>query len=326
MKEIEYFKGVKVGIVGYGKLGQALESRIYAREDMCLVAIFSKREGLVSPYGTLLAKTDDLPSFENRIDYLFLCGGSFSDMEELSIKCARIFNTIDCYDNHAKMSEYISSLGKVNKESKTTSLVACGWDPGLFSMMRCLLSSISEGDATTFWGKGISQGHSNALRQIGGVKDALSYTIPVARAIKQCKDGEYVPDKQKHKRVCYVHKEHSASKRALREIICHVPDYFEGYDVRVHFVSQTRLNKMKQKLFHRGEVFKSFSIKENHFDMNFSLNLDSNPLFTAECLLIGLNALKSLARAKKYGTFTLFDIPLKYLSPLPKPNLVSKYI
>lgn len=326
MKEIEYFGGINVGIVGYGKLGQALENRIYSQENLNLVAIFSKREGLVSPYGSMFVKKENLEEYAGRIDYLFLCGGSFDEMTALSVSCAKLFNTIDCYDTHSNMWDYLSNLNDVNKENKTTSLIACGWDPGLFSMMRCLMFSLGQDAPFTFWGKGLSQGHSNALRQVKGVKDAISYTIPINTALKSCYNSENVPEKERHERVCYVVKEKTASKKALSKIIPLIPNYFEGYKVKVHFVSQYRLNKMKQSMPHRGEVFKSLYPQDKKCFMKFSLDLDSNPHFTAECMLMGLKALNNLSKAKKYGAFTLFDIPLKYFTSLSKKELVTKFL
>ena len=203
--------------MGYGALGQAVEKCIYNRDDLSLVAIFSKRENLISPFGSMFANMDKLENFADRIDYLFLCGGSYDEMEKLSVRCAQHFNTIDCYDTHAKMSEYISSLNKVCRESKKSSLCACGWDPGIFSMMRVLFSSVGTGDIYTFWGKGISQGHSNALRKVAGINDALSYTIPRKDAICKIKDGEKVAEKERHIRKCFICKDKRAKKFAIKK-------------------------------------------------------------------------------------------------------------
>ena len=305
-------KKTKIGIVGYGNLGMALEQDILASNKYEIVAIFSKRN-ISSPHGTKVDLYSNIVSYVGQIDIMLLCGGSYGEQEEITKELLKNFDTIDCFDTHAKMKEYSLALNRIAKENKKVALFGCGWDPGLFSAMRCYFESISLGKSHTFWGKGLSQGHTNALKQISGVKDALQFTIPNKKILKKCKkDSSFVPpEKDKHSRLCYIVKEETASAKEIIKTVRQMPNYFEGYKVKIKFVSQHSLDKLKKDKSHRGQVFDKFSILGRHFEMWFGLELESNALFTARIMQTCINALLSYKNHKKYGAYSMLDIPPK---------------
>ena len=305
-------KKIKIGIVGYGNLGMALEQDILESSNYEIVAIFSKRN-ISSPHGTKVEMQSNILNYIGQIDIMLLCGGSYGEQEEMTKELLKSFDTIDCFDTHAKMIDYSKSLEQIAKENKKVALFGCGWDPGLFSMMRCIFDSISLGKSHTFWGKGLSQGHTNALKQINGVKDALQFTIPNKKILKKCKkDSSFVPpEKDKHSRLCYIVKEESASAKEIVKNIHQMPNYFEGYKVKIKFVPQAYLDRLKKDKSHRGQVFDNFSILSRHFEMWFGLDLESNALFTARIMQTCINALLSYKKHKKYGAYSMLDIPPK---------------
>ena len=307
-------KKLKVGIVGYGNLGMAVEQNLANNSEMELIAIFSKRN-VKSNLGNKVENANNIYKYEGEIDVLFLCGGSYDEVENTALALCQKFDTIDCFDTHAKMQVYSQNLNKITKENKRISLYACGWDPGLFSVMRSLFESICEKNVQTFWGKGVSQGHTNALKQIDGIVDALQYTIPNKKVLAKCKnDCDYdVDNNQKHVRLCYVVKDKKANKKQIVKYIKSVPNYFQGQKVITKFVSQNKLNKLKHDKSHKGEVFGKLHLCNKTFSMNFDLKLESNPIFTARVMLVCARALINLKYAHKYGAYSMLDLPIKYL-------------
>ena len=287
---------IKVGIVGYGNLGKAIEKKVNQSENFELVAIFSKRK---------LSNTidyRDIEEYKNKIDILFLCGGSQNELEDQGKKLIENFNIVDSYDNHTRLKRYIFDIDSLAKKNKKVALCSFGWDPGLFSMMRALFDSLGFAPYT-FWGKGLSQGHTQAIKNIEGVIDAVQFTLPNKQIEKRIKQGEDVKrDKSFHKRLCYVVARNKEQERIKKQIIT-MPDYFDGYETLVHFVSQEKLDTIKS-FAHKGEV-----ITQNN-TMSFSLNLLSNPEFTATVATTFAGAIYQLSKEKKYGAYTILDLPI----------------
>ena len=287
---------IKVGIVGYGNLGKAIEKKVNQSENFELVAIFSKRK---------LSNTidyRDIEEYKNKIDILFLCGGSQNELEDQGKKLIENFNIVDSYDNHTRLKRYIFDIDSLAKKNKKVALCSFGWDPGLFSMMRALFDSLGFAPYT-FWGKGLSQGHTQAIKNIEGVIDAVQFTLPNKQIEKRIKQGEDVKrDKSFHKRLCYVVARNKEQERIKKQIIT-MPDYFDGYETLVHFVSQEKLDTIKS-FAHKGEV-----ITQNN-TMSFSLNLLSNPEFTATVATTFAGAIYRLSKEKKYGAYTILDLPI----------------
>ena len=248
-------KKIKVAIVGYGNLGKGVESAVKHSEWFELVKIFSKREGLTSPFGTKFDLTKNLDKYENKIDVLFLCGGSFSDIETIGPETIKKFNTVDSFDTHAKLEAYITKLDKAAKTNKHVAVSAGGWDPGLMSMIRTIFNSIApvHKPANSFWGMGVSQGHSDAIRRIEGVKNAIQYTIPSKKIVKNCSaQFDYVPQaNQKHIRLCYVALKDGADANKVKNEIVNMPNYFLGYKTIVKF-------KIKQKILKKHGLINNF--------------------------------------------------------------------
>lgn len=299
---------LKVGIVGYGNLGREVERQVKLNSQFELVAIFSRRkiEGLL-PF-------EEIENFKGKIDMMFLCVGSQNELEQTAFRVIKNFNTLDCYDNHARLKAYIQKQNKLAKENDKVALCALGWDPGLFSLMRGLFASIGR-TPYTFWGKGLSQGHTQALKAIPHVEDAIQFTLPNKQAINKVKHGAQIKaDKHLHKRLCYVvcEREHEAE---IKKQIVSMPDYFLGYKTTVKFVTQTQLDKIKN-FAHKGVV-----LTPNE-EMEFNLNLPSNPAFTASVVLGYACAVLKLVEAKKFGAFTVFDLPLNLILPTEKWNYI----
>ena len=287
---------IPVGIVGYGNLGQNVEKHLLNSDIFELKAVFSKRSLINAvPYSKI-------ENYKDKIELLFLCGGSQNELESQSFNLIQNFSIAESYDNHARLESYISKLDLIAKENKKVALCSFGWDPGLFSFMRGLFDSL-DSPPYTFWGKGLSQGHTQAIKNISGVIDAVQFTIPNEDAIDLIKQGIDVErGKLLHKRQCFVVANKADKERIYREIVT-MPDYFDGYETEVNFVSQEELNSIK--IFsHRGSVL---SKKD---EMNFSLELNSNPDFTSRVLTTFARNYASLKEKKEYGSFTIFDLPL----------------
>lgn len=298
-------KKIRVGIVGYGNLGKCVEQKVLSDDRFRLVAIFSRRN-VTSFFGTTCDKFDNIKSYKRKIDIMFLCGGSKTDTEQQALVVAKDFHTIDSFDNHAHIATFRQVLNEQNLKNKKCSIICCGWDPGLFSLVRTLFEKI-EGVSETFWGKGVSQGHSQALRSLCGVEDAIQFTIPSKREMKRVERGERAIQNKKHSRLCFVQAKKGANKKELRAQICNMPNYFEGQKTKIKFCRQKKIDKLKCNMFHKGFVSTLGGT------MRFELNLQSNPSFTASVLVAYSLALQHLEEQKQFGAKTIVEIPPSYL-------------
>ena len=318
---------IKVGIVGYGNLGKGVNIALSKSADMQCVGIFTRRNpsALVPVIDTPVYSINNLQKFKGEIDVLLLCGGSATDLPTLTAEILKDFNTVDSFDTHAKIPEYFDKLDKVAKENNTLCAISIGWDPGIFSIARQLFGAILPcGKDYTFWGKGVSQGHSDAIRRINGVKNAIQYTVPVESALERVRSGEnpQLSTREKHFRECFVALEDGADPAEVEKQIVTMPYYFADYDTQVNFVSEEEVKQMQTKLAHGGFVFRTGNTSNENADvLELSLKLDSNPEFTASVLVAYARAVAKLKKEGKVGALTVFDIPLKYLSPLPEEQL-----
>lgn len=310
---------IRLGIVGYGNLGKGVEKAIRQNPDMELIAIFTRRAPESIQSESLVAALDDIKDFIEKIDVMMLCGGSAKDLPEQTTYISQFFNTVDSFDTHAKIPEYFAQVDAVAKQSKHLSLISTGWDPGLFSLARLLGQCVlPEGEDYTFWGKGLSQGHSDAVRRVKGVKNGVQYTIPSEDAKAKVRSGENpnLSTAEKHIRVCYVVPEEDADLKEIEIAIKTMPHYFEPYQTEVHFISEEELAKNHSAMPHGGTVFRtgvsSTGAKQR---VEFGLDLESNPEFTASVLTAYARGVSKMARAGQTGAVTVFDIPFGYLSP-----------
>lgn len=312
----------RIGILGYGNLGKGVEFAIRQNADMELAAVFTRRAPetvrIASP-GVQVFGIDMLEKMRGSIDVLILCGGSATDLPEQGPACAALFNTIDSFDTHAKIPEHFAAVDKAARGGGNVAIISVGWDPGMFSLNRLYANCIlPEGRDYTFWGKGISQGHSDAIRRIEGVADGKQYTIPVPEALEAVRGGG-TPDltpRQSHTRHCYVVIEPGADKARIEKEIKTMPNYFSDYNTIVNFVSQEELDRDHGRMPHGGFVLRrgTTGSGSNHL-IEYSLKLDSNPEFTANVLVAYARAAHRLASEKAIGARTVFDIPPAYLSP-----------
>jgi len=319
---------IKVGIVGYGNIGRGVEAAITQSPDMELVAVFTRRAPETLKIETATAKVehmDALLNYKGIIDVMILCGGSATDLPVQGPELAANFNTIDSFDTHARIPEYFESVNEKALEAGTTSIISVGWDPGLFSMIRMMSGAILPvGEDYTFWGKGVSQGHSDALRRVEGVKNAIQYTIPMDEAVESVRRGDNpkLTTRQKHLRECFVVAEEGADLAAIENTIKTMPNYFADYDTIVNFVSEEELKANHSKMPHGGFVFRTGVTgleEENKQIIEFSLKLDSNPQFTANVLVAYARAAVRMNKEGMKGAKSVFDVPLSYLSA--KSNL-----
>lgn len=318
---------IKVGIVGYGNLGRGVCLAVQKADDMECVGIFTRRnpESVNPVVNYDVYSIDRLSEFKGKIDVLLLCGGSATDLPVITRDILKDFNTVDSFDTHAKIPEYFDTLDRVAKENKTLGAISIGWDPGLFSVARMLFGAVlPDGRDYTFWGKGVSQGHSDAVRRIDGVKNAIQYTIPKEDALASVRAGENptLSASDKHLRECFVAVEDGADKSLIEKTIKEMPNYFADYQTVVHFVSDEEVKLMQKKLSHGGFVIRSGNTTDdNSHILELSLKLDSNPEFTGSVLTAYGRAVARLAAEGKTGVLTVFDIPLKYLSPKSNDEL-----
>jgi len=314
---------IKIGIVGYGNLGKGVKKGISNYPDMNLTAIFTRRpvESInITEKEIKILNVDDAQKYKDKIDVMILCGGSATDLPVQGPAFAKMFNTIDSFDTHNKIPEYYEKMNKAASENENTSAISIGWDPGLFSINRTLFEAIlPQGKGYTFWGPGVSQGHSDAIRRIKGVKNAIQYTVPINESIDRVRSGDN-PDlktDEKHLRKCYVVIEKDANQEKIEEQIKNMPDYFADYQTEVNFISEKELQKEHSQMPHGGFVIRSAKTgenKENKQLLEFSLKLDSNPEFTASVLIAYARAVHKLNQEGTTGAKTVFDIPLSYLS------------
>jgi diaminopimelate dehydrogenase len=322
---------IRVAICGYGNLGKGVEKGLSKSSDMELVAIFTKRDpnSLTINSNATVVNISEVDKWKDKVDVVIMCGGSATDLPEQVPAMASMFNTVDSFDTHARIPEYIEKVNEVATANNKVSIISIGWDPGLFSLFRLYANSIlSSGSTYTFWGKGVSQGHSDAIRRIKGVKNAVQYTIPNPEAISRVRLGECptLSTREKHTRECFVVAENEEDKTRIEKEIKEMPNYFDEYDTTVNFVSEEVLKSEHNKLPHGGFVIHSGNTGENKHVMEFSLKLDSNPEFTSSVLIAFARANYRLSQNKDYGAKTIFDIPPILLSPDSRNDLIKKYL
>jgi len=313
---------MKLGILGYGNLGKGVECAVEQNSDVDLVAVFTRRNPEALSIKSKTARVLNVSEIENwkdKIDVLILCGGSATDLPEQTPKYARLFNVIDSFDTHAKIPEHYENVNKSALETNHTAIISVGWDPGLFSLNRMYANAIlPEGNDYTFWGKGISQGHSDAIRRIKGVKNAKQYTIPVDSAIASVRNCENptLTTREKHTRECFVVLDEGADAKKVEQEIVNMPNYFADYNTTVHFISEEELIKNHSGIPHGGFVLRTGKTGNgNNHIIEYNLKLDSNPEFTSCVLVAYARAAYKLAQEKQFGCKTVFDIAPVYLSP-----------
>jgi diaminopimelate dehydrogenase len=323
---------IRIGLAGYGNLGKGVEQAIKKYADMSLEAVFTRRDpsSLELASDTPAVSMSEISKWQDKIDVLILCGGSATGLPEQGPELASMFNTVDSFDTHARIPEYFESVNYKALEGDHLSLISCGWDPGLFSLSRVLFNSIlPDGQDYTFWGKGVSQGHSDAIRRIPGVIDARQYTIPSEDAITAAssKDRPQLTTREKHRRECYVAVEDSADKALIEKTIVEMPNYFADYDTTVNFISLEELKSVHGGLPHGGFVIRNGETSENTTQVaQLSLKLDSNPEFTASVLTAYARAIYRMSQQGRRGAVTVFDIPVGLLSPMSAADLRKDYL
>ncbi len=321
---------IRAGIFGYGNLGKGIECAINAAPDMELVAVFTRRDPSsvkLMTKGVEVVSATDVLAYKDKIDIMILCGGSATDLPEQTPALAQNFNVIDSFDTHAKIPEHFKKVNEAAVGSKHIALISAGWDPGMFSLNRLYATAIlPEGRDYTFWGKGVSQGHSDAVRRIKGVADARQYTCPVESALEAVRSGSnpVLTTRQKHTRVCYVVLKEGADPAYVEDQIKNMPNYFSDYDTTVHFISQEELDREHKGLPHGGFVFRSgvtgFNKEHKHL-IEYRLKLDSNPEFTANVIVAFARASVRMHKEGACGCKTVFDVAPAYLSPLSAGEL-----
>ena len=314
---------IRIGILGYGNLGRGVECAIKQNPDMELAAVFTRRAPdtvSILTKEAYVCNIADVESWKDKIDVMILCGGSATDLPEQTPMYAKYFNVVDSFDTHARIPEHYDNVDKAAKESGTVGIISVGWDPGMFSLNRMYAGAVlSSGKDYTFWGKGVSQGHSDAIRRIAGVKNAKQYTIPVEAALESVRNGENpgLTTRQKHTRECFVVLEDGADAAKIEEEIKTMPNYFADYDTTVHFISEEELMANHSGIPHGGFVIRSGKTgweEENSHVIEYSLKLDSNPEFTASVIVAYARAAYKLSQEGQSGCKTVFDIAPAYLS------------
>ncbi len=314
---------IRIGIVGYGNLGRGVECAVKHNPDMELVGVFTRREPQSLEILTETANVysiEEAVNMKDDIDVMILCGGSATDLPKQTPQFAKMFNVVDSFDTHAKIPEHFEAVDKAAKKGGKTAIISVGWDPGMFSLNRLYANAIlTEGKDYTFWGKGVSQGHSDAIRRIEGVKNGKQYTIPVESALEAVRNGENpeLTTRQKHTRECFVVVEEGADKARIESEIINMPNYFSDYDTTVHFISEEELLKNHSGIPHGGFVIRSGKTgwnNENTHIIEYSLKLDSNPEFTSSVIAAYARAAYRLNKEGQNGCKTVFDIAPAYLS------------
>ena len=326
---------IKIAILGYGNLGRGIESAIHQNDDLKLVAVFSRRDPAtvqISSPDVPVYHIDEILNHKDNIDILILCGGSATDLPAQTPEYAKYFSVIDSFDTHAKIPEHFSNVDKSAKENGNLAIISAGWDPGMFSINRLYASAIlPDGKDYTFWGKGVSQGHSDAIRRIKGVLDAKQYTIPKDKALEQVRSGSS-PDlttREKHLRECFVVAEEGADKARIEEEIKTMPNYFADYDTIVHFISLEELKANHSGIPHGGFVIRTGKTgldSEHTHLIEYSLKLDSNPEFTASVIVAFARAAYRMKKEGMTGYKTVFDVPPIYLSKEPREKIIEKML
>lgn len=320
---------IRIGILGYGNLAKGVESAIKDNEDMTLAAVFTRRDPSsvnIKTENVPVLHIDEVESYKDKIDVLVICGGSATDLPVQTPKYAEYFNVIDSFDTHAKIQEHFENTDKMSKKGGKISIISTGWDPGMFSLNRLYGSAVLPcGETYTFWGKGVSQGHSDAVRRIEGVKNAKQYTIPVDDALERVRGGEnpVLTTREKHTRECFVVAEEGADLQRIEKEIKEMPNYFADYDTTVHFITEEELERDHSGIPHGGFVIRTGETDggKNKHVIEYSLKLDSNPEFTSSVLVAFARAAYRLNKEGQSGCKTVFDIPPAYLSALDGATL-----
>ena len=309
-----------VAILGYGNLGRGVEKAILKNQDMNLVAIFTRRkpEDLKVNSSATVVNVDEIENWKDKVDVLIICGGSATDLPVQTPKYAKLFNVIDSFDTHAKIPEHYKNVDESAKTANKIAIISVGWDPGMFSLNRLYANAIlPDGKDYTFWGKGVSQGHSDAIRRIDGVLDAKQYTIPIESALEAVRMGKNpeLSTREKHKRECFVVAKDGADKAKIEQEIVSMPNYFVDYDTTVHFISKEELDKNHSGIPHGGFVLRSGESSDGTKHLiEYSLKLDSNPEFTSSVLVAYARSAHRLNKEGQCGCKTVFDIAPAYLS------------
>ncbi|MBO4948900.1 MAG: diaminopimelate dehydrogenase [Peptococcaceae bacterium] len=320
---------IRIGVLGYGNLGRGVELAIQHCPDMELAGVFTRRnpQSLQTVTGANVYSMEQAETMQNEIDVMILCGGSATDLPVQTPKFAQLYNVIDSFDTHAKIPEHFDAVDAAAKAAGKTAIISTGWDPGMFSLNRVLAQAIlPQGDTYTFWGKGVSQGHSDAIRRLDGVKDARQYTIPVETALEAVRNGEApnLTTRQKHLRECFVVAEEGADLAKIEYEIVTMPNYFADYDTTVHFISEEELRANHSGIPHGGFVIHSGKTgvnSENTHVIEYGLKLDSNPEFTASVLVAYARAAYGMHKDGITGCKTVFDVAPRYLSPMSDEQL-----
>ena len=314
---------IRIGILGYGNLGKGIECAIKHNPDLELKAVFTRRNPdsvKILTEGVKVCSAEDAPKWKDEIDVMILCGGSATDLPVQTPKLAEYFNVVDSFDTHARIPEHFAAVDEAAKKSGHVGMISVGWDPGLFSLNRLYANCILPGGHDyTFWGKGVSQGHSDAIRRIAGVKDARQYTIPVESALEAVRSGKNpeLTTREKHTRECFVVAEEGADLKKIEEEIVTMPNYFADYDTTVHFISEEELQRDHAGIPHGGFVIRTGSTgwnDENKHVIEYSLKLDSNPEFTSSVLVAYARATYRMNKEGQTGCKTVFDVAPAYLS------------
>ncbi len=313
----------RIGILGYGNLGKGVELAVAAAPDMELVAVFTRRDPSslqIKTQGVPVVSVNDVENWKDKIDVMILCGGSATDLPVQTPQYAKLFNVVDSFDTHARIPEHFANVDAAAKEAGKIAVISCGWDPGMFSLARVYSNAIlPDGNDYTFWGKGVSQGHSDAIRRVKGVKNAKQYTVPVESALEAVRSGKNpeLTTRDKHTRECYVVLEEGADAKAVEKEIKEMPNYFADYNTTVHFISEEELLKNHSGMAHGGFVFRSGKTgadKEHNHIIEYSLKLDSNPEFTTSVLVAVARAAARMQKEGMTGCKTMLDIAPSYLS------------
>ena len=324
---------IRIGIAGYGNLGRGVEASIARNPDMALVGIFTRRapEQLTALHpGVPVFSMDALPGYTEKIDVLILCGGSKEDLPQQGPALAALFNTVDSFDTHARIPEHFAAVDAPAQAHQKTALISAGWDPGMFSINRVLGEALLPDGATyTFWGKGLSQGHSDAIRRVPGVAGGVQYTLPVPTAVEQVRSGARpsLSTREKHQRECFVVLKDGADAQAVRQAITTMPHYFDEYDTTVNFISAEVLAREHSAMPHGGFVIRSGNTTpENAQVIEYGLTLGSNPEFTASVLVAYARAVHRMAQLGQFGAKTVFDVAPGWLSPKSAEQLRAELL
>ena len=325
----------KIGIFGYGNLGRGVENAIKQNPDMSLVAVFTRRDPSTVKIGSedvIVASACDVEKYKDKIDVMIICGGSATDLPEQTPALAKHFTVVDSFDTHARIPEHFANADAAAREGGNVAMISVGWDPGMFSVNRLMAGAIlPDGKDYTFWGKGVSQGHSDAIRRVEGVKDGKQYTIPVEAALDAVRSGSApeLTTRQKHTRECFIVAEEGADKARIEKEIKEMPNYFADYDTTVHFISMDELKRDHSGIPHGGFVIrtgKTGANLENDHVIEYSLKLDSNPEFTASVIVAYARAAARMAKEGMTGCKTVFDVPPAYLSPKSYGEIIASLL